>query len=112
MREIQELKEENQELRFNKSQDDLLGSSRIEGGGIAPRESSQNLVLTVEKKLFERLEEINLALNAKSKRISDLERNLRSATLKTSNVYKKKILEHEEQILSLTDSLKQSTDTL
>lgn len=52
------------------------------------------MVQSVEKRLFERLEELNLALNAKSKRLSDLERNLRSATLKTSNVYKKKILEH------------------
>lgn len=124
IREVQDLKEENQELKFNKSQDDLLGSSKIEGLGAvggaistqasAPRskESSENLVQNVEKKLFERLEELNLAVNAKSKRLADLERSLRSATLKTSNVYKKKILEHEEQILSLTDSLKQSTDTL
>lgn len=51
-------------------------------------------------------------MNAKSKKLAELERSVRSATLKTNNVYKKKVREHEAQILSLTESLKQSTDTL
>ncbi len=55
---------------------------------------------------------MNVTLSSKTKKLQELERSLRSATLKASNIYKKKILEHEEQIIGLSDSLKSSTDTL
>ncbi len=41
-----------------------------------------------------------------------MERSLKTVTLKAQNTWKKKVLEHEEQILNLTDSLKKSTDAL